>query len=138
MLYMTAVFAVLRSTSPSSVIKQASVRALVFPALFFVTICPAWLSYAAIVSSDSWVQWSMVCIYSNGWVNAAAYALQHRKRLCRNRRHAEDLVEPAAVAARVSFHVGFGNVSQIMVSPLASPFPSPASSTIAAAEGDFW
>eukprot|EP00929_Paragymnodinium_shiwhaense_P012887 TRINITY_DN120769_c0_g1_i1.p1 TRINITY_DN120769_c0_g1~~TRINITY_DN120769_c0_g1_i1.p1 ORF type:complete len:396 (-),score=42.00 TRINITY_DN120769_c0_g1_i1:345-1532(-) len=119
-LYFTALFAVAFTGSPSSVVKQASWRALVFPAIFFVTMGPAWINYSAIgapgMQSEGFFALSAVCIYSNGWINALAYALQHRRHLCRRRRLSQ--TTDSSARSRVSFHVAFGTVDA--VSPMNS------------------
>lgn len=84
LLHAAAVVGVVRKPTPNAVIRRASMRALVFPCNFLITIFPAWIHY---VTNDEfsvywWLQLSGILMYSNGLVNAAVYGLQNR-RICR-------------------------------------------------------
>lgn len=118
LLYLASVGLVLRMPRPSMVVRRAYLRALFFPCNFLVTIFPASLIYMNIVPEDVqwWLSVSGICMYSNGWVNAAAYGWIVR-RVCGRR--LRNPVQAGQVAREVasSFHVGFGSESCVSAAP---------------------
>jgi len=137
-LHVAAVAMIGCTTSPSSVVRQAFKRAFCFPIIFLITVLPVWLTYASFVTSPLFVEWSAVCIYSNGWVNALVYGCQRARNLRSSAVHertisADALQGSGAAGTPVqanaptrpggecppfrrqmspgSFHVGFGRVS---------------------------
>ncbi|CAE7200917.1 unnamed protein product, partial [Symbiodinium pilosum] len=54
-MYLTSLAAVLRTPSPSAVVRRASWRALAYPCGFLITAFPEWLLYARVIPEDLWL-----------------------------------------------------------------------------------
>ncbi|CAE7259055.1 unnamed protein product [Symbiodinium sp. KB8] len=79
LMYLTSLVAVLRTPSPSAVVRRASLRALAYPCGFLITAFPDWLLYIRVIPENVWSgRLASLAMYSNGWVNAAVYGCQNR------------------------------------------------------------
>mmetsp|Transcript_45849 Transcript_45849/g.146393 ORF Transcript_45849/g.146393 Transcript_45849/m.146393 type:complete len:336 (+) Transcript_45849:71-1078(+) len=116
-LYIAAIVSVVRTPSPSVVVRRASMRALLYPWNFAVTVLPTWFVYVSVIRTSDYpesccstfVSFSAVCLFSNGWVNAATYLLQNRLEW---RRRGDGIGRVDSL----SLGVGFGAVSVSTVS----------------------
>eukprot|EP00439_Symbiodinium_sp_Y106_P051525 s5746_g6.t2 len=116
LMYLTSLVAVMRTPSPSAVVRRASLRALAYPCGFLITAFPDWLLYIRVIPENLWSgRLASLAMYSNGWVNAAVYGCQNRHLCPGSRRTTPGLTlqgrrgsSPSSPLPLLpSFHVGF-------------------------------
>ncbi|CAE7457637.1 unnamed protein product [Symbiodinium sp. CCMP2456] len=116
LMYLTSLVAVMRTPSPSAVVRRASLRALAYPCGFLITAFPDWLLYIRVIPENLWSgRLATLAMYSNGWVNAAVYGCQNRLCSPGSRRTTPGLAlqgrrgsSPSSPLPLLpSFHVGF-------------------------------